>query len=74
MKNVSNQSNGPANRLPQPAAEQRAAAPREGADGDLARLIAAGKRLGYLTFDEVNAYLPDEAVDPEKIDALLVAL
>ena len=36
MKNVSNQSNGPANRLPQPAAEQRAAAPREGADGDLA--------------------------------------
>jgi RNA polymerase primary sigma factor len=74
MKNVSNQSNGPANRLPQPAAEQRAAAPREGADGDLARLIAAGKRLGYLTFDEVNAYLPDEAVDPEKIDSLLVAL
>ena len=28
----------------------------------------------YLTFDQVNAYLPDEAVDPEKIDALLVAL
>jgi RNA polymerase primary sigma factor len=74
MKNVSNPSNGPANRLPQPAAEQRASAPQGGADGDLARLIAAGKRLGYLTFDEVNAYLPDEAVDPEKIDSLLVAL
>ena len=74
MKNVSNPSSGPTNRLPKPAAEQRAAAPQGGADGDLARLIAAGKRLGYLTFDEVNAYLPDEAVDPEKIDSLLVAL
>ena len=28
----------------------------------------------YLTFDQVNAFLPDEAVDPEKIDSLLVAL
>ena len=37
-------------------------------------LIAAGRARGYLTFDEVNSYLPDEAVDPAKIDALLVAL
>jgi len=43
-------------------------------DGDLTILIAAGKSQGYLTFDQVNEYLPDEAVDPEKIDALLVAL
>ncbi len=43
-------------------------------EGDLASLIAIGRELGYLTFDQVNAYLPDEAVDPEKIDALLVAL
>ena len=43
-------------------------------DGELAALIAAGRTAGYLTFDQVNAYLPDEAVDPEKIDALLVAL
>jgi len=41
---------------------------------DLTSLIASGRQLGYLTFDQVNAYLPDEAVDPEKIDALLVAL
>jgi hypothetical protein len=40
-------------------------------DGELAALIAAGRTAGYLTFDQVNAYLPDEAVDPEKIDALL---
>ena len=43
-------------------------------DADLAALIAAGRSQGYLTFDQVNEYLPDEAVDPEKIDALLVAL
>ena len=43
-------------------------------DADLARLMALGASLGYLTFDQVNEYLPDEAVDPEKIDALLVAL
>jgi len=47
--------------------------PRLG-DSDLAALIAAGRAQGYLTFDQVNEYLPDEAVDPEKIDALLVAL
>jgi len=43
-------------------------------DAELTTLIALGRELGYLTFDQVNAYLPDEAVDPEKIDTLLVAL
>jgi RNA polymerase primary sigma factor len=48
--------------------------PADHHDADLQALIAAGRAQGYLTFDQVNAYLPDEAVDPEKIDALLVAL
>ncbi|MEI6727376.1 MAG: RNA polymerase sigma factor region1.1 domain-containing protein, partial [Actinomycetes bacterium] len=43
-------------------------------DAELSTLIQLGRELGYLTFDQVNAYLPDEAVDPEKIDTLLVAL
>ncbi|MHB1038060.1 MAG: sigma-70 family RNA polymerase sigma factor [Pirellulales bacterium] len=43
-------------------------------DKDLHELVATGKSLGYLTYDQVNAYLPDEAVDPEKLDNLLVAL
>jgi len=43
-------------------------------DSELAALIATGRAQGFLTFDQVNAYLPDEAVDPEKIDSLLVAL
>ena len=37
-------------------------------------MVAKGKAQGYLTYDEVNDYLPDEAVDPEKLDSLLVAL
>jgi RNA polymerase primary sigma factor len=41
---------------------------------ELSILIAKGKSQGYLTYDEVNDYLPDEAVDPEKLDSLLVAL
>ncbi|HZZ73316.1 MAG TPA: sigma-70 family RNA polymerase sigma factor [Pirellulales bacterium] len=43
-------------------------------DQDLKELVALGKSLGYLTYDQVNAYLPDEAVNPEKLDSLLIAL
>jgi RNA polymerase primary sigma factor len=41
---------------------------------DLDELVAKGKTQGYLTYDQVNDYLPDEAVNPEKLDSLLVAL
>jgi RNA polymerase primary sigma factor len=41
---------------------------------DLNQLVAKGKTQGYLTYDQVNAYLPDEAVNPEKLDNLLMAL
>jgi len=74
----------PATALPMPTSEPTpcetgtagGGRPRMGehADADLAALIVTGRAQGYLTFDQVNAYLPDEAVDPEKIDALLVAL
>ncbi|HID76431.1 MAG TPA: RNA polymerase subunit sigma-70, partial [Planctomycetaceae bacterium] len=43
-------------------------------DKELQELIAKGKAQGYLTYDEVIHYLPDEAVDPEKLDNLLIAL
>ncbi len=46
----------------------------EHSDKDLNELVAKGKSQGYLTYDEVNAYLPDEAVNPEKLDNLLMAL
>ena len=41
---------------------------------DLQELVATGKTQGYLTYDQVNDYLPDEAVTPEKLDNLLIAL
>ncbi len=43
-------------------------------DESLHRLVAEGQARGFLTFDQVNAYLPDEAVNPEKLDALLMTL
>ena len=43
-------------------------------DTDLDTIITRGKQQGYLTYDEVNAYLPDEDVNPEKLDNLLIAL
>lgn len=43
-------------------------------DKDLQTLIATGKSQGYLTYDEVNRYLPDEGIHPEKLDNLLSAI
>src|SRR3954465_10207669 len=41
---------------------------------DLQTLVCRGKSQGYLTYDDVNGYLPDQDVTPEKLDNLLVAL
>ena len=39
---------------------------------ELRAVIEAGQAQGYLTYSQVNAYLPDEAATPEKLDALLM--
>ncbi len=41
-------------------------------DQELTSLISRGIQDGFLTYDEVNAYLPDEDVNPEKLDQLLL--
>lgn len=41
---------------------------------ELQQLIETGKKQGYLTYKEVNAFLPDEANGPEQLDALIMAL
>lgn len=40
----------------------------------VSELISIGRGQGCLTYDEMNGLLPDEMVDPEKIDELLVDL
>ena len=43
-------------------------------DEGLKTLLDLGKRRGFLTFDQVNDYLPDEAASPERIHGLLETL
>ena len=43
-------------------------------DDSLMNLIAEGKKRGFLTFTQINNYLPDEAINPEKLDDLLMLL
>jgi RNA polymerase primary sigma factor len=43
-------------------------------DKQLTTLIRRGAARGHLTYDEINAYLPDEADNPEKLDLLIAAL
>src|SRR6184192_2137119 len=43
-------------------------------DEGLRVLIDSGKEKGYLTYSQVNDYLPDDAVNPEKLDQLLLLL
>ena len=43
-------------------------------DNSLQQLIETGRQQGHLTFSQVNSYLPDEALNPEKLDNLLMSL
>src|SRR6266478_135472 len=43
-------------------------------DEGLKALLDSGKEKGYLTYSQVNEYLPDDAANPEKIDQLLMDL
>src|SRR5947209_19503108 len=43
-------------------------------DDGLKALLDSGKDKGYLTYSQVNDYLPDDAVNPEKLDQLLLVL
>ena len=43
-------------------------------DASVKGLIAKGKERGYLTYEEMNDDLPDEAVSPDKLDSLLMTL
>jgi RNA polymerase primary sigma factor len=38
----------------------------------VAELIESGKARGFITYDELNTLLPDELVEPDRLDELLV--
>lgn len=41
---------------------------------NLSKLIASGKEKGFLTFEELNTYLPEDIVSSEEIDEILTIL
>src|SRR4030081_3536371 len=43
-------------------------------DEGLKTLLESGREKGYLTYSQVNEYLPDDAGNPEKLDQLLLVL
>jgi len=43
-------------------------------DDEIKLLLAQGKKRGYITYDEINLVVPDDAYSQHKIDALLGAL
>ncbi|MCD4825695.1 MAG: RNA polymerase sigma factor RpoD [Phycisphaerae bacterium] len=43
-------------------------------EASVKKLITKGKERGYLTYEEMNKDLPDEAASPEKLDSLLMTL
>src|SRR5947209_16793390 len=43
-------------------------------DESLKALIELGKRNSYLTWDQVNAQIPPDTVEPERLDSILELL
>ncbi|MFN9912061.1 MAG: RNA polymerase sigma factor region1.1 domain-containing protein, partial [Pirellulaceae bacterium] len=41
---------------------------------DLNQLIGLARKQGFLTYDQVNHYLPDEANDADRLNDLVVTL
>jgi RNA polymerase primary sigma factor len=41
------------------------------AGANLALLVSKGKQQGYLTYEELNELLPDDAIAPDRLDALM---
>ena len=54
--------------------KRSAAIRRKLAEATIATLIEKGKKKGFLTYEELNEDLPDEAVSPNRLDSLLMTL
>jgi len=58
-------------RKPLPLPERRPGTVPEDRQSKLKQLIALGKEQTYLTYSQVNDYLPSEIVDPEQIEEIV---
>ncbi len=48
---------------------------REGTGEEILKeLVSLGKKKGYLTYEELNDNLPDDAISPNRLDSLLMTL
>ena len=43
-------------------------------EASISKLVDRGKQRGYLTYEEMNKGLPDDAISPERLDSLLMTL
>ncbi len=69
----------PANRTPKADAAEKPEQPRQNdrkkdPEQQIKSLIENGKSKGYLTYEEMNRQLPEEAVSPARLDKLLATL
>ncbi len=60
----------------EPKAPKAAPAPQKqgSIEQQIKLIIEKGKKKGFLTYDEINEDLPDEAVSPSRLDGLLATL
>ncbi|MBV8881336.1 MAG: hypothetical protein JO332_15325, partial [Planctomycetaceae bacterium] len=56
---------------PAPGPERPPDDAADAADPQIKALIEKGRERGFVTYDEINAIIPDELVSPDKLDALL---
>ena len=47
---------------------------RTAVEGEIKGLLLQGKQKGFLTYEELNDFLPDDVVSPEYIDEVLLTL
>lgn len=64
----------PEGEQPEDEPELSSAEKRKKSEQQITKLIEAGKKKGYLTYDEVNDLLPDDMVSPSRLDSLLATL
>ncbi len=57
-----------------PISANRRAIREKLAEAAIKALVEKGKKKGYLTYEEMNADLPDEAISPNRLDSLLMTL